>query len=99
MLNYVEWDLHHISLFGVGNRVCDQMRGVAIGGPPSAQLASTFCLVREAKFYERGEDAVARSVQAVRVSYGDVRGWHGCPAPVGLSGIALPSCRDDRGAK
>ena len=63
VLNYVEWDLHHNSLFVMGNRVWDQIRGVAIGGPLSAQLASMFCMVREAKFYERGEEAVRKSVR------------------------------------
>ena len=63
VLYYVEWDLHHNLLFVVGNRVWDQIRGVAIGGPLRARLASMFYMVREAKFYERGEEAVEKSIR------------------------------------
>ena len=42
VLKYVKWYLKYNSLFVIGNRVWDQIRGVAIRGLLSTQLASVF---------------------------------------------------------
>ena len=63
MLYYVEWDLNHNSLFVVGNRVWDQVRGVSIRGALSTQLPLMLCMVREAKFYEQEDKAINRRIR------------------------------------
>ena len=53
----------------IGNRVYRQVRGIAIGGTCSAQLASMYCIMREHTFYSRPwhkvEAEIARTIDPV----------------------------------
>ena len=50
---FLEYELHHIALFCIGNTILEQIRGVAIGGTCSAQLSSICTMVQEHRFYSK----------------------------------------------
>ena len=53
LMEFLEFEVNDDGFFTVGNRVYEQIKGVAIGGTCSAQLASLYCIMHEHQFYRR----------------------------------------------